>query len=239
MLGRQDEMSFTLEDIKDMDKETYEELKALEEMDEEDIDSLEFTFQTTKEIIGGPPIDTPLKPGGAQITLCKANVKEFIQLKVRHNFYHSIEKQLRAFQEGFYLIIPARIAAIFTEDEIFSLLCGDKNIEISTDWALWGVKPEMMVLWAKELRWLAEVISEYTPEEKQKHLMFQMGQKRIPRGGWANSGAKLTFKPHATDSLPSACTCGKELKLPHYTSKEMLKKQLMTALYNFEGFAFS
>ena len=76
-------------------------------------------------------------------------------------------------------------------------------------------------------------------EERRKFLKFVTGSPRLPNGGFAALDPKLTLvlkKPlNPVDNpdhvLPSVMTCMNYLKLPSYSSYDILKSQFEVA-YN-------
>jgi E3 ubiquitin-protein ligase TRIP12 len=83
-----------------------------------------------------------------------------------------------------------------------------------------------------------EVLSEFTEEQKREFLMFAIGAPRLPLGGLKNLSPRLTVvkkHPHnerqsADSILPSVMTCQNYIKLPDYSSKDVLKKKLSIAI---------
>ena len=89
-------------------------------------------------------------------------------------------------------------------------------------------------------------MSELSPEERRKFLKFVTGSPRLPNGGFASLDPKLTVvlkKPltaleKGDDILPSVMTCQNYVKLPNYSSYEILKAKFEQA-YNEGGSNFT
>lgn len=103
-----------------------------------------------------------------------------------------------------------------------------------------------------QLHWLAEIISEAAgPAERKEILRFLTGAPGLPIGGWpairltivskSDDSASNSNSPtlsstgslvgHANDSyLPSVMTCANYLKLPRYSSKEIMRERLWYAI---------
>ena len=82
---------------------------------------------------------------------------------------------------------------------------------------------------------LWSIVHELSEEDKKKFLFFCTGSDRVPIKGLGN----LEFvigRCADSDRLPSAHTCFNHLLLPDYSSREKLKKYLITALANNKGF---
>ena len=83
-----------------------------------------------------------------------------------------------------------------------------------------------------------EVLSEFNEDQKREFLMFTIGAPRLPLGGLKNLSPKLTVVkklPHnettnGDSMLPSVMTCQNYIKLPDYSSKDILRKKLLIAM---------
>jgi len=77
----------------------------------------------------------------------------------------------------------------------------------------------------------ANVMCAMTPKERKMFVQFLTGCSSLPPGGLANLHPHLTVvKKDGNDLIyPSVNTCVHYLKLPEYSSEEILKKQLMIA----------
>lgn len=83
-----------------------------------------------------------------------------------------------------------------------------------------------------------EVLSEFTEDQKREFLLFTIGAPRLPLGGLKSLSPKLTVvKKHpqnesqpADTILPSVMTCQNYIKLPDYSSKEVLRKKFFLAM---------
>ncbi|KAL2476963.1 E3 ubiquitin-protein ligase [Forsythia ovata] len=100
---------------------------------------------------------------------------------------------------------------------------------------------------------LLEIMGEFTPEQQRAFCQFVTGAPRLPPGGLAVLNPKLTIvRKHssnmgntanigsgpsesADDDLPSVMTCANYLKLPAYSSKEIMYKKLLYAISEGQG----
>jgi len=76
------------------------------------------------------------------------------------------------------------------------------------------------------------VMVSLTSEERKGFLQFTTGCSSLPPGGLANLHPRLTVVRKVDSgegSYPSVNTCVHYLKLPDYSSEEILKERLMTA----------
>lgn len=74
-------------------------------------------------------------------------------------------------------------------------------------------------------------------DKKRKFLAFLTGSSRVPVRG--ASAIRIVVQKAGDDQtrLPAAHTCYNVLDLPVYTSKDVLKEKLLTALEETEGFS--
>merc|ERR1712147_573721 len=71
-----------------------------------------------------------LIPDGRNVLVTDVNKADYIRLVCQERMTGAIRKQLAAFLEGFYDIIPRRLIAIFNEQELELLLSGLPDINI-------------------------------------------------------------------------------------------------------------
>lgn len=77
------------------------------------------------------------------------------------------------------------------------------------------------------------VLVDLSAQERKDFLQFVTGCSSLPPGGLANLQPRLTIvkKVDAGDgSYPSVNTCAHYLKLPDYSSEEILKERLLAAM---------
>lgn len=90
-------------------------------------------------------------------------------------------------------------------------------------------------LTSEPVQHLFAVMSEFDREGQRQFLTFATGSPNLPVGGLRALQPKLTVvRKHVGDNpdgyLPSVMTCQNYLKLPPYTSKEVLAARLRTAV---------
>lgn len=89
---------------------------------------------------------------------------------------------------------------------------------------------------------LAQFMSDLTPVDKRAFLMFITGSPRLPYGGFKALHPPLTVVCKTVDKselsddyLPSVMTCVNYLKVPLYTSCEVLKERFMKVMVEGQG----
>ncbi|KAK4345454.1 hypothetical protein RND71_035630 [Anisodus tanguticus] len=189
-----------------------------------------------------------LKAGDENVDL--SNLEEYISLVVDATVKTGIRQQMEAFRSGFNQVFDYSTLQIFSHSELDHLLCGRRE--------LW--KPETLVDHIKfdhgytskspTIIHLLEIMGEFTPEQQRAFCQFVTGAPRLPAGGLAALNPKLTIvRKHsssaahnsnapsesADEDLPSVMTCANYLKLPPYSSKEIMYKKLLYAINEGRG----
>ena len=94
---------------------------------------------------------------------------------------------------------------------------------------------------SRAVKWLFELMVNFDLDEQRAFLQFVTGSPRLPVGGFRMLHPPLTIvrktaentnenNPNTDQALPSVMTCVNYLKLPDYSSKEMMKVKLNTAI---------
>ncbi|KAB5574640.1 hypothetical protein PHYPO_G00211340 [Pangasianodon hypophthalmus] len=227
----------TLQDMESVDSEYFNSLKWILENDPTDLD-LRFTID---EELFGQTHQHELKPGGADIVVTDSNKKEYIHLVMQWRFVNRVQKQMSAFKEGFYELIPQDLIKIFDENELELLMCGLGDVDVN-DWRentkyKNGYGPNQPVI-----QWFWKAVLLMDAEKRIRLLQFVTGTSRVPMNGFAelygSNGPQLfTIEQWGTrDKLPRAHTCFNRLDLPPYESFEELREKLNIAIENTQGF---
>nr|GMD09795.1 E3 ubiquitin-protein ligase UPL3 [Ipomoea batatas] len=192
-----------------------------------------------------------LKPGDENVDL--NNLEEYISLVVDATVRTGIVQQMEAFRSGFNQVFDISTLQIFSPNELDHLLCGRRELwkaetlvdHIKFDHGYTAKSPAIINL--------LEIMGEFTPEQQRSFCQFVTGAPRLPPGGLAALNPKLTIvRKHssstgnvgqngngasesADDDLPSVMTCANYLKLPPYSTKEMMYKKLVYAINEGQG----
>ncbi|XVF45532.1 hypothetical protein PTKIN_Ptkin02bG0213800 [Pterospermum kingtungense] len=195
--------------------------------------------------------DYTLKPGDATVDI--NNLEEYISLVVDATVKTGIMRQMEAFRAGFNQVFDIASLQIFTPQELDYLLCGRRELweaetladHIKFDHGYTAKSPAIVNL--------LEIMGEFTPEQQRAFCQFVTGAPRLPPGGLAVLNPKLTIvRKHsssataaasngtgpsesADDDLPSVMTCANYLKLPPYSTKEIMYNKLMYAISEGQG----
>uniref|UniRef100_A0A915PQB4 E3 ubiquitin-protein ligase n=1 Tax=Setaria digitata TaxID=48799 RepID=A0A915PQB4_9BILA len=176
---------------------------------------------------------------GANVDVTADNVELYVAACTNFYLNSGILNQLRAFREGFDLVFPLRNLRMFDPKELQTLLSGDQCPQWSREDIINFTEPKLG--YTKEspgfLRFV-DVLLGMNASERKSFLQFTTGCSSLPPGGLANLHPRLTIvrKVDSGDgSYPSVNTCVHYLKLPDYSSVEIMRERLLTAT-NEKGF---
>ncbi|XP_018598907.1 E3 ubiquitin-protein ligase NEDD4-like isoform X6 [Scleropages formosus] len=227
----------TLQDMESVDSEYFNSLMWILENDPTDLD-LRFTID---EELFGQTHQHELKPGGADIMVTDNNKKEYIHLVIQWRFVDRVQKQMSAFKEGFYELIPQDLIRIFDENELELLMCGLGNVDVN-DWRENTKYKKGYCANHPVIQWFWKTVLLMDAEKRVRFLQFVTGTSRVPMNGFAelygSNGPQLfTIEQWGTrDKLPRAHTCFNRLDLPPYESFEELREKLHFVIENAQGF---
>jgi len=194
---------------------------------------LGLTFQVMIDNFGHTTY-VDLKEGGSEIAVTNENRQEFVDLYVNHYLNVSIAKQFDYFSRGFRMVCDGPALRLFNVSELEVLICGSPKFDfhdLEESCLYQGFEPD-----SEPISWFWEVVNSFTLEEKKKLLVFSTGSDRSPVGGLQNLNFVIVKHGDEDDRLPQSHTCFNVLLLPDYSSKEVLKERLLTAIQNSEGF---
>ncbi|WVF68897.1 hypothetical protein IAT40_003670 [Kwoniella sp. CBS 6097] len=195
--------------------------------------SLDFTL---------PGYNIELIPGGSHIEVDDHNLEEYLERVLEMTLGSGIEKQVKAFQEGFSMVFSVKDMRIFSPDEL-GLLFGNAEEDWSRETLEQALKADHGYnLDSRSVQNLLEVMTSYDKEQRRQFLQFITGAPKLPIGGFKGLSPQFTVvrKPHeppfkADDYLPSVMTCAQYLKLPDYSTKEILAAQISRAMLDGGG----
>uniref|UniRef100_A0A3P8T222 E3 ubiquitin-protein ligase n=1 Tax=Amphiprion percula TaxID=161767 RepID=A0A3P8T222_AMPPE len=227
----------TLQDMESVDSEYFNSLMWILENDPTDLD-LRFTID---EELFGQTHQHELKPGGTEIVVTNENKKEYIHHVMQWRFVNRIQKQMTAFKEGFFELIPQDLIKIFDENELELLMCGLGDVDVN-DWKANTKYKNSYCSNHMVIQWFWKTVLLMDAEKRIRLLQFVTGTSRVPMNGFAelygSNGPQLfTIEQWGTrDKLPRAHTCFNRLDLPPYESFEELREKLHIAIENAQGF---
>ncbi|XP_077476679.1 E3 ubiquitin-protein ligase HECTD1 isoform X1 [Stigmatopora argus] len=192
---------------------------------------LNFQFCPSSKVHGFSAVD--LKPNGDDEMVTAENAEDYVELMFDFCMHTGIQKQMEAFREGFNGVFPMEKLSSFSHKEVQMILCGNQSPSWTSDDIINYTEPKLGYTRdsAGFLRF-ARVLCGMSSDERKAFLQFTTGCSTLPPGGLANLHPRLTIvrKVDATDSsYPSVNTCVHYLKLPEYSSEDIMRERLLAA----------
>lgn len=191
---------------------------------------LTFQFNPSSRVYGYTSVN--LRPGGDEQEVTLDNVEDYVALVTDFCFNTGIQRQMEAFKNGFDLVFSME-KLVFNPMELSSLLCGDQAPTWTKEDILNYTEPKLG--YTKDspgFQRFINVLLKLTSDERKAFLQFTTGCSSLPPGGLANLHPRLTVvrKVDGNDnSYPSVNTCVHYLKLPEYSTEEILRERLLIA----------
>ncbi|KAK4990001.1 Ubiquitin fusion degradation protein 4 [Elasticomyces elasticus] len=189
---------------------------------------------------GYPSIE--LQPNGANIHVTIDNVGVYVEKVIEITLGSGVQRQVDAFRHGFSSVFPYSALKAFTPDELVMLFG-----RVDEDWSLETLMDSIKAdhgfnLDSRSVRNLLQTMSELQPSVRREFLQFVTGSPKLPIGGFKALTPMFTVvckpsePPYTSDDyLPSVMTCVNYLKMPDYSSLEVLKRKLGVAIREGQG----
>jgi len=212
------------------------------------IEDLSITFT----LPGHPEIE--LKRGGEESILTINNIEEYVGLLFDKLVLTGCKSYIEAFKSGFNKVFPITNMKTFSSSELEDIICGSSNEKWDYESLIENIIPAHGYHKNSQIyAGLIDIMINMSSIEKKKFLLFSTGSQRLPLGGkyiqykliffylllgFKNLNPKLTVvlkKNHLEtenpdDYLPTVMTCQNFLKIPQYSSLNILKEKLLLAM---------
>ncbi|KAJ1998670.1 Ubiquitin fusion degradation protein 4, partial [Coemansia thaxteri] len=181
---------------------------------------------------GYPEIE--LRAGGADIPVTISNVHTYIDLVARWVLDVGIRAQVEAYCAGFDQIFPCSNLSIFTPAELCRIVGPSSEAE---DWSSATLRSTVKAangytMTSPTVQMFFSFMESLDGDGRRGFLQFVTGAPRLPLGGFRALNPPLTLvlkmseAPLSPDHyLPSVMTCTNYIKLPNYSSLEVLKNR--------------
>lgn len=189
---------------------------------------------------GYPEIE--LVEDGSNVAVGMGNVQKYIDGVLDMSLGSGVRPQIEAFQSGFSEVFSYSTLNAFTPDELVMLFG-----RVEEDWSIETLMDSVKAdhgfnMDSKSVKHLLQTMSELNPSQRRDFLQFVTGSPKLPIGGFKCLTPMFTVvckpsePPYTSDDyLPSVMTCVNYLKLPDYTSQDMLRKRLFVAIREGQG----
>ncbi|XP_026324123.1 E3 ubiquitin-protein ligase TRIP12 isoform X4 [Hyposmocoma kahamanoa] len=184
---------------------------------------------------------TELRRGGRDLPVTAHNLHSYIALVTHWLLYEGVAKQMEAFREGFESVFPLNNLKIFYPEELEQVFCGSPSGGREQRWdarmLAECIRPDHgYTAESRAIRMLIDILASYSREEQRLFLQFVTGSPRLPTGGFKALNPPLTVVRKSLESsldpdeyLPSVMTCVNYLKLPDYSSADVMRAKLRLA----------
>ncbi|OAG19006.1 thyroid hormone receptor interactor 12 [Alternaria alternata] len=183
-----------------------------------------------------------LIPNGADTPVTIENVDTYVEKVIDFTLGSGVQRQADAFRAGFTEVFPYSALKAFTPDELV-MLFGRTDEDWSLETLMDSIKADHGYnLDSKSVRNLLATMSEFDAQERRDFLQFITGSPKLPIGGFKALTPMFTVvcKPSeppftSDDYLPSVMTCVNYLKMPDYSTVEILREKLSVAIREGQG----
>ncbi|THV68812.1 hypothetical protein D6D28_06379 [Aureobasidium pullulans] len=183
-----------------------------------------------------------LQPNGSEIDVTIENVELYVEKVIDFTLGCGVQKQVDAFSAGFSQVFPYSALKAFTPDELV-MLFGRADEDWSLETLMDSIKADHgFNLDSASVKNLLQTMSEFTLPERRDFLQFVTGSPKLPIGGFKSLTPMFTVvcKPNELplmpdDYLPSVMTCVNYLKMPNYSTQEVLRAKLSVAIKEGQG----
>ncbi|XP_063771677.1 E3 ubiquitin-protein ligase TRIP12 isoform X1 [Pseudophryne corroboree] len=184
---------------------------------------------------GFPNIE--LKKGGKDLPVTIHNLDEYVRLVIYWALNEGVSRQFDSFRDGFESVFPLNHLQYFYPEELDQLLCGSKADPWDVKTLMECCRPDHGYTHdSRAVKFLFEILSSFDNEQQRLFLQFVTGSPRLPVGGFRSLNPPLTIvrktfesTENPDDFLPSVMTCVNYLKLPDYSSIEIMREKLLIA----------
>ena len=221
-------------------------LQMLSRVDEQLAKSLEYLYDHKDDSVSLealsltfvlPGYNIELIPDGTNTFVNATNVEDFIQKVLESTLGRGIEKQLDAFIDGFSKVFPYVALLILRPEELTELFG-----RIDEDWSTETLYNCMnadhgYTMDSQTIHDLISIVTQFTVQERRLFCQFLTGSPKLPIDGFKGLKPKFTVVlKHAEDGLtpdqylPSVMTCANYLKLPKYSSRDVMRARILQAI---------
>lgn len=179
-----------------------------------------------------------LRKGGKDLQVSIHNLEEYLKLLGHWTMIEGVKRQMEAFKEGFESVFSLTQLQIFYPEELEHLFCGNSHTQWDIKNLMECCRPDHGYTHdSRAIRFLFDILSSYNQEQQRQFLQFVTGSPRLPVGGLKSLSPPLTIvrktldaNENPDDYLPSVMTCVNYLKLPDYSSIEIMREKLRIAV---------
>lgn len=210
--------------------------------------ALDFTVTDTIPMQDSPnrTVTKELRYNGSKTPVTNQNRLVYISYIARYRLQVQPAMQTNAFLQGLGQIIQPAWLSMFNQTELQTLVSGERgdidvedlrrNTQYGGVYTIGDDNEEHLTI---KLFW--KVMHEMNNEERQKVLRFVTSTPRAPLLGFSHLNPRFSIRDSSEDQerLPSTSTCVNLLKLPRYSTADVLRSKLLYAVSSGAGFDLS
>ncbi|KAF9890217.1 Ubiquitin fusion degradation protein 4 [Aspergillus nanangensis] len=189
---------------------------------------------------GYPNIDLIKNGSSEPVTI--ENVDMYVDRVVDMTLGSGVQRQVEAFRAGFSQVFPYSALRTFTPNELV-MLFGRAEEDWTIETLMDSIKADHgFNMDSRSVRNLLQTMSELSTQQRRDFLQFVTGSPKLPIGGFKSLTPIFTVvcrpsePPYTPDDyLPSVMTCVNYLKLPDYSSLDVLRERLAVAIKEGQG----
>jgi E3 ubiquitin-protein ligase TRIP12 len=179
---------------------------------------------------------------GANTPVTIDNVDTYVEKVIDFTLGSGVQRQADAFRAGFTEVFPYSALKAFTPDELV-MLFGRADEDWTLETLMDSIKADHGYnLDSKSVRNLLHSMSEFDAQQRRDFLQFITGSPKLPIGGFKALTPMFTVvckpsePPYTSDDyLPSVMTCVNYLKMPDYSTVDVLREKLGIAIREGQG----
>ncbi|XP_038050611.1 E3 ubiquitin-protein ligase TRIP12-like isoform X2 [Patiria miniata] len=178
-----------------------------------------------------------LKKGGKDTLVTIHNLEEYLKLVTHWTLVEGVSRQFEALRDGFQSVFPLSNLQSFYPEEMDQMFCGNSSEPWDIKTLIECCRPDHGYTHdSSAVKFLFEIMASYNPQQQRQFLQFVTGSPRLPVGGFKALTPPLTIvrktfetSENPDNFLPSVMTCVNYLKLPDYSSSEIMQIKLRLA----------
>jgi ubiquitin-protein ligase E3 C len=185
-------------------------------------------------------------PDGAATPVTNDNRLAYVTYVARHRLQAQPYRQTTAFLRGLSALVQPSWLSMFNRAELQALIGGTSASVDVADLRAHTVYGGTYVIGDDgeehpTVRLFWDVMQGFGDAERRALLKFVTSTPRAPLLGFGALRPNFSIRDSGRDQtrLPSTSTCVNLLKLPMYTSAEVLREKLLTAVFSGAGFDLS
>ncbi|XP_069958426.1 probable E3 ubiquitin-protein ligase HERC1 isoform X4 [Cherax quadricarinatus] len=220
-------------DLEEVDVEYMQSLRAIRDIDQDGV--TEDTFHDvipleSFECMSMTGVRVAVVPGGRAVPLTFTNRQEYVNRTIYYRL-HQMDRQIGAVREGMAWIVPVPLLSLMTASHLEQLVCGLPHISVAT------LKKVVRYREVDEhdplVVWLWSILESFSPCERVLFVRFVSGRSRLPANlADLSQRFQVMRVDRPIDTLPTAQTCFFQLRLPPYSSQEVMAERLRYAINN-------